>query len=196
MKRFAFSVVKKSPKISEMAKNEWIFSQFLSFCASEWPRTWLESVSNLIKFHAEHFGMLYLPPGGSGRSQWWKNHQKSLKWLKKHPLFDGFLLPDRLPGLRYGLMGPRCDRLSKMSSTHSSGGGRGHIEASGASWVSHPDFTKGFYYITHEFKVSSPLQHQRHETRDSSHFFQSPPGKIRLGYFFWVRGGQLLYDVP
>ncbi len=26
--------------------------------------------SNLIKFYAEHFGMLYLPPGGSGRSQW------------------------------------------------------------------------------------------------------------------------------
>ena len=179
-----------------MANHEWIFSQFLSFCASEWPRTWLESVSNLIKFHAEHFGMLYLPPGGSGRSQWWKNHQKSLKWLKKHPLFDGFLHPDRLPGLRYGLMGPRCDRLSKMSSTHSSGGGRGHIEASGASWVSHPDFTKGFYYITQKFHVHSSLQYQRHETRDSSHFFQSPPGKIRLGYFFWVRGGQLLYDVP
>ena len=59
--------------------------------------------------------------------------KKTLKWLRKHPLFDGFLLPDRLPGLRYGLMGPRCDRLSKMSSTHSSGGGRGHIEASGAS---------------------------------------------------------------
>ena len=93
-------------------------------------------------------------------------------------------------------MGPRCDRLSKMSSTHSSGGGRGHIEASGASWVSHPDFTKGFYYITQKFHVHSSLQHQRHETRDSSHFFQSPPGKIRLGYFFWVRGGQLLYDVP
>ena len=125
-----------------------------------------------------------------------KKSPKISEMVKKHPLFDGFLLPDRLPGLRYGLMGPRCDRLSKMSSTHSSGGGRGHIEASGASWVSHPDFTKGFYYITQKFHVHSSLQHQRHETPDSSHFFQSPPGKIRLGYFFWVRGGQLLYDVP
>ena len=63
-------VVKKSSKISEMAKNEWIFFAIFCFCASEWPRTWLEGVSYLIKFYAEHFGMLYLPPGGSGRSQW------------------------------------------------------------------------------------------------------------------------------
>ena len=62
------SVVKKSSKISEMAKNEWIFFAIFCFCASEWPHTWLESVSNLIKFYAEHFGMPYLPPGGSGRS--------------------------------------------------------------------------------------------------------------------------------
>ena len=118
-----------------------------------------------------------------------KKSPKISEMAKKHPLFDGFLLPDRLPGLRYGLMGPRCDRLSKMSSTHSSGGGRGHLEASGASWVSHPDFTKGFYYITQKFHVHSSLQHQRHETLDSSHFFQSPPGKIRLGYFFLSPGG-------
>ena len=154
------------------------FSQFFRFCASEWPRTWLESVSNLIKFHAEHFGMLYLPPGGSGRSQWWKNHQKSLKWLKKHPLFDGFLLPDRLPGLRYGLMGPRCDRLSKMSSTHSSGGGRGHIEASGASWVSHPDFTKGFYYITRKSLFVWEILHYHDEIRNLGPVFHARSGKI------------------
>ena len=172
------------------------FFAIFCFCASEWPRTWLEGVSYLIKFYAEHFGMLYLPPGGSGRSQWWKNHQKSLKWLKNHPLFDGFLLPDRLLDLGYGLMGHRCDRWSNSYHTHSSGGGRGHIEASGASWVSHPDFTKGFYYITHEFKISGRFQHQRDEIRNSSPFFQSPPGKIRLGYFFWVQGGQPLYDVP
>ena len=58
--------------------------------------------------------------------------QKSLKWLKKHPLFDGFLLPDRLLDLGYGLMGHRCDRWSNSYHTHSSGGGRGHIEASSA----------------------------------------------------------------
>ena len=59
--------------------------------------------------------------------------KKNLKWLRKHPLFDGFLLPDRLLDLGYGLMGRRCDRWSKIFHTHSSGGGRGHIEASRAS---------------------------------------------------------------
>ena len=96
------SVVKKSSKISEMAKNEWIFFAIFCFCASEWPRTWLESVSNLIKFHAEHFGMLYLPPGGSGRSQWWKNHQKSLKWQKMSGFFLQFFVSVPPNGLAPG----------------------------------------------------------------------------------------------
>ena len=113
-----------------------------------------------------------------------KKSSKISEMAKKHPLFDGFLLPDRLLGLQYGLMAPRCDRWSKSYHTHSSGGGRGHIEASSASRVSHPDFTKGFYYITHEFKISRRFQHQRDEIRNLSPFFQSPPGKIRLGYFF------------
>ena len=58
-----------------------------------------------------------------------KNHEMA----KKPPFFDGFLPPDRILDLQYGLMGHRCDRWSKISHTHSSGGGRGHIEASRAS---------------------------------------------------------------
>ena len=140
---------KNHQKSLKWQKMSGFFFAIFCFCASEWPRTWLESVSNLIKFYAEHFGMLYLPPGGSGRSQWWKNHPKISEMAKKHPLFDGFLLPDRLLDLGYGLMGHGCDRWSNSYHTHSSGGGRGHIEASSAWWVSHPVFTRGFYYITH-----------------------------------------------
>ena len=86
-------------------------------------------VSAFLKFCAKNFGMQYSPPGGAGRSHEQKNHEMA----KKPPFFDGFLPPDRLLDLQYGLMGHRCDRWSKMFHTHSSGGGRGHIEASRAS---------------------------------------------------------------
>ena len=83
----------------------------------------------IVKFCAKNFGMHYSPPGGAGRSHEQKNHEMA----KKPPFFDGFLPPDCLLDLQYGLIGHRCDRWSKISHTHSSGGGRGHIEASRAS---------------------------------------------------------------
>ena len=58
---------------------------------------------------------------------------KTPEIAKKRSLFDGFLPSDCLLDLRYGFMGRRCDRWSIIFHTHSSGGGRGHIEASRAS---------------------------------------------------------------
>ena len=127
------SVVKKSPKISEMANHEWIFSAIFELLCL---RMALHLVGKCLKFDkisCRTFWYAILTTRWLWKVSVVKKSPKISEMAKKHPLFDGFLLPDRLPGLRYGLMGPRCDRLSKMSSTHSSGGGRGHIEASGAS---------------------------------------------------------------
>ena len=44
------------------------FSSFFIFCGSQGHRTWLVGISTFLKFCAEHFGVPYLPPGGSGRS--------------------------------------------------------------------------------------------------------------------------------
>ena len=110
----------------------------------------------------------------------WKVPQakKIMKWLKNHPFFDVFLPPDRILDLQYGLMGHRCDRWSKISHTHSSGGGRGHIEASRASWVSHPIFTKGFYYITRKSLFVWEILHYHDEIRNLGPFFHARSGKI------------------
>ena len=110
----------------------WNLSGFFSdFFDSVLPRAphMVGSGLSLPKILCQNFGMQYSPPGGAGRSHEQKNHEMA----KKPPFFDGFLPPDRLLDLQYGLMGHRCDRWSKIVHTHSSGGGRGHIKASRAS---------------------------------------------------------------
>ena len=44
------------------------FLWFLQFLGSQWYSRWLESVSTFVIFPGDRFGMLYLPPGGLGRS--------------------------------------------------------------------------------------------------------------------------------
>ena len=46
-----------------------VFLAFFRFCGCQGHCTWLVGVSTVLKFCAKHFGMQYLPPGGSGRSR-------------------------------------------------------------------------------------------------------------------------------
>ena len=66
-------------------------------------------------FPAEHFGMQYLPPGGSGRPLEQNSYPDVAQMAENHPLFDSHLLFDGLLDLRHGLMGPRRNRWSISS---------------------------------------------------------------------------------
>ena len=93
------------------------------------------------RVRGRHFGQTITTRPHKPISEAWKavREQKTVKkwvgFLAISEIFDDFFTTETFQSHLEGhrLMGPRCDRLSKMSSTHSSGGGREHIEASGAS---------------------------------------------------------------